>query len=251
MRILIIEDEALAAEGLLAQIQRLRPQVRLLAHLQSVAASVSWLEHHDERPDLAFLDIQLGDGLSFDIHAQRPLDFPIIFTTAYDQYALRAFEWHSVDYLLKPIEPNRLERALQKWEQQQAPNLQPGLWAELASMMRQRPAYKDRFLIRKNDSLLPIAVSDIVRFSSAHKVTWCHLNNGRKHALNYSLEQLEQMLDPQQFFRLNRSHIVHIDGVSELILLSSTRVKARLQPGAEEILISRDKIAALKKWLGK
>lgn len=251
MHILIVEDEQLAAEGLLAQIQRLRPNAQLLAHLTSVVDAVAWLSAQAQRPDLAFLDIQLGDGLSFDIHEQVPLDFPIIFTTAYDQYALRAFEWHSVDYLLKPVEPERLERALQKWERQTQPALQPGLWTELAGMLRQQPSYKDRFLVKAGDRLIPLPVSAIRYFFSQHKITWARLNTGKKHALNYPLDKLEEMLDPQQFFRINRSYLVHLDSISELVVLSSNRVKTKLVPGNEAQVVSRDKIASLKRWLNR
>lgn len=251
MHILIVEDEQLAAEGLLAQIQRLRPTAQLLAHVTSVADAVDWLSTHAQKPDLAFLDIQLGDGLSFDIHEQVPLDFPIIFTTAYDQYALRAFEWHSVDYLLKPVEPERLEKALQKWEQQMQPSIQPGLWSELAGMLRQQPSYKDRFLVKAGDRLIPLPVSEIRYFFSQHKITWAMLTTGKKHALNYPLDKLEDMLDPHQFFRINRSYLVHVDSISELIVLSSNRVKTQLLPGKDPQLVSRDKIADLKRWLNR
>ncbi len=252
MKVVLIEDEKLAAQGLWSQISRLRPQAECLAVLPSVAEAVDWLQSAGDSPDLGFFDIQLGDGLSFDIGEQVDLSFPIIFTTAYDQYALRAFEWHSIDYLLKPVEPERLAKAIEKWEAQRASTPDPGLWQELAGMLRQKPTFKDRFLVRKADTLLPVSLDQVAYFYSEHKVTWMVLRDaGHKHAVNYTLEQLEQMLDPRMFFRLNRSCLSSLAAVRSLTVYSGSRLKADLHPHERTEVISRDRVAGIKEWLGQ
>jgi len=252
MKVVLIEDEQLAAQGLWEQIRRLRPQAECMAVLPSVTEAVHWLQSTAVFPDLGFFDIQLGDGLSFDIGEQIDVSFPIIFTTAYDQYALRAFEWHSIDYLLKPVEPERLAKAIEKWETQRSITPDPGLWQELAGMLRQKPNYKDRFLVRKGDSLLPVALDQVAYFFSEHKVTWMVLREaGHKHAVNYTLEQLEQMLEPRLFFRLNRSCLSSLGAVRSLTVYSGSRLKAELQPHDRIEVISRDRVAGIKDWLGQ
>lgn len=252
MNVVLIEDEKLAAQGLWEQIQRLRPRAKCLAVLPSVSDAVDWFRSANQLPDLGFFDIQLGDGLSFDIGEQVELSFPIVFTTAYDQYALRAFEWHSIDYLLKPVEPRRLAKAIEKWEVQRAATPDQGLWQELAGMLRQKPTYKDRFLVRKGDSLLPVALDQVAYFYSEHKVTWMVLRvAGHKHAVNYTLEQLEQMLDPSLFFRLNRSCFSSLGAVRSLTVYSGSRLKAILQPHDRTEVVSRDRVADIKEWLGQ
>jgi len=252
MKVILIEDERLAAQGLWEQIKRLRPDTTLLCTLPSVAEAVEWFNSTPESPDLGFFDIQLGDGLSFDIGKQVDISFPIIFTTAYDQYALRAFEWHSIDYLLKPVEPERLAKAIEKWEAQRSTSPDPGLWQELAGMLRQKPSYKDRFLVRKGDSLLPVALDQVAYFYSEHKVTWMVLREmGHKHSVSYTLEQLEQMLDPRLFFRLNRSCLSSLGAVHSLTVYSGSRLKAELHPNERTEVVSRDRVSGIKEWLGQ
>jgi DNA-binding LytR/AlgR family response regulator len=250
MRVLILEDEELAAERLQEQLRQLEPEAAVLAVLDSVEEAVGFLQ---QKPsiDLAFFDIQLADGASFQVFERTEVPCPVIFTTAYDQYALRAFKVNSIDYLLKPIATEDLEKALQQYEQlrqsfgQQQQVLQQ---VEQAMNMLQR-RYKQRFIVRSAHQFLSVKAEDVLYFFSEHKTTWLRHREGRKHALDYSLEQLEEMLDPSSFFRVNRQYIVHIEGVKQATVYSNARLKLTLGDG-EEALVSRDRVGRFKSWLG-
>ncbi|MBK6930008.1 MAG: response regulator transcription factor [Saprospirales bacterium] len=252
MNVLILEDEDLAAWALISKLQRLDPTIEVLATLDSVRSAVEWCRSHPA-PDLAFFDIQLADGLSFEIFEQVKVPCPIIFTTAYDAYALRAFRVNSVDYLLKPVDQDDLARAFSKLRQLQQP---AALDAEAVRRILQTlktPEYKTRFMVKIGDHLTAIVDTDIDFFFGENKIVWLRHQNGRKYPVDYTLDQLEEMLHPQQFFRLNRQYIAAIGAIKDVVSYSNSRLKVTLRDplGSEDILISREKVEAFKQWLGK
>lgn len=258
MKVLIVEDEELAAEGLLQNLRRIEPKVEILAVLDSVREAVNWFSENS-MPELAFFDIQLADGLSFSIFEECNITCPIIFTTAYDEYALRAFKVNSIDYLLKPFEVEDLRKALEKWRLLSGSTaLQPDaeimrlLMQQMSSQIRQ-PSYKTRFMVKTGDHLHSINSSEIDYLYSENKIVWLRQQNGRKYLIDYTLEQLEEMLDPQDFYRINRKYIVSIGAIKSVAAYTNSRLKVLLKepPDKEEVLISREKVEAFKGWLGK
>ncbi|MEL7425140.1 MAG: LytTR family DNA-binding domain-containing protein [Bacteroidota bacterium] len=254
MKILIVEDEPLAADRLEALLRTKLPEMQLLDVIDTVEDTVEFLQQ-GALPDLAFFDIQLADGLSFSVFDQVPADFPVVFTTAFDQYALRAFEVNSIDYLLKPIKADHLDRALNKFQQrhstgQEQPLLTPGVLQSALSMLR-GPSYKERFVVKSGANLLTVSVEDILYFWSQDKMTWIRLGDGRKHVVDYTLEQLDSMIDPQHYFRVNRKYCVRLDAIQKATVYSNSRLKLHLPhlEKGEEVVVSREKVQPFKTWL--
>lgn len=252
MRIVIIEDEDLAAWGLISKLQRIDPAIEVVATLDTVAAAVDWFKRN-AAPDLAFFDIQLADGLSFEIFEQVKVPCPIIFTTAYDAYALRAFQVNSVDYILKPVDQDDLARAFSKLRQLRSPAaLDPATIQQMLQALQPR-SFKTRFMVKVGDHLTAITAEDIDFFFGENKIVWLRHRNGRKYPVEYTLEQLEELLDPQHFFRLNRQYIAAIGAINDVVSFSNSRLKVVLKEPLSEgpILVSREKVEALKIWMGK
>ena len=254
MRVLIVEDEPLAADRLETLLRRKLPDMELLDILDTVEDTVAFLQN-GQLPDLAFFDIQLADGLSFSVFDQVPADFPVVFTTAFDQYALRAFEVNSIDYLLKPVTDDHLDRALNKFRQRHStgesqPLLTPAVLQSALAML-QGPSYKERFVVKSGANLLTVAVEDILYFWSQDKMTWIRIKDGRKHVVEYTLEQLDSMLDPKKYFRVNRKYCVRLDAIHKATVYSNSRLKLHLPhlDKAEEVVVSREKVQAFKSWL--
>lgn len=249
MEILIIEDEKPAARLLKRRIEKLGYQIHEMLH--SVEESVAWLKANPH-PDLIFLDIQLSDGLSFDIFNQVKLSSSIIFTTAYDEYVLKAFKLNSVDYLLKPVDEEELKFAIDKFEKQfqQAPssfNLN-----ELKSLFssQQTENYKERFSIKIGTSIKIIETENIECFFSENKATYIHTKDNRNYVIDFSLEKVENQLDPKKFFRINRGQIIHIDSIKEITMYSNSRLKIVLNTYNElDMIVSREKVTDFKNWL--
>ncbi len=250
MRILIVEDEPPAAKRLMQLLQTFRPGYDICAQLDSVQATLSWMQAN-EAPDLAFFDIQLADGLSFDILKKSAFEAPVIFTTAYDQYTLRAFKHNSVDYLLKPIDDEELEQALDKFERLfgQAQPLQQEVIQSLMESLTS-PSYKSRFIIKVGQQLSYIAADDICYFYSEDGIVFAQVSRNKRHAVDYTLDALMPQLDPQSFFRLNRKVIAHINAVDSAAPYFNGRWLIRLQPPVDfEVAVSRDRAAEFKQWL--
>jgi DNA-binding LytR/AlgR family response regulator len=249
MKVLILEDEELAAERLQQQLQQLRPTIQVVARIDSVEEAVAFLEKQPQI-DLGFFDIQLADGSSFQVFQQVLFSFPVIFTTAYDQYTLQAFKVNSIDYLLKPINDEELEAALQQYDQLHANfSSQKEALARVEQAIHQlQRDYKRRFVVKTGSHFLSIRIEHILHFFSENKITWLRHQNGKKYELDHTLEQLEQMLDPTLFFRVNRQSIVHIDSVLKATVYSSARLKLQLVDQTE-VLVSRDRVATFRKWL--
>lgn len=250
MRVVIFEDEKLASERLIELIQEIKPEAEILTSLKSVEAALMWLETHEE-PDLIVSDIQLLDGSSFEIFQERQPACPVIFTTAYNEYAIKAFEVNSVDYLLKPIKKEKLTKALEKFEQRTKANHSGVNVEEIKkALAASNPNYKSRFLVKIGQRIKAVAVEQIAYFFSQDKLSYLVTFEGKKLPLDQTLEELEGLVDPQNYFRVNRKFIVHFDAVSDIHPYFKGRVKLSLEPEAEdEIVISSEKTPLFKKWL--
>ncbi len=249
MKIIIVEDEPAAVRQLKRLIQRIEPTAEIIADFDSIEIAVEWLKNHSS-PDVAFFDIQLSDGLSFEIFEQVTLTCPIIFTTAFDEYALQAFKVNSIDYLLKPLKKEELASALNKFKSTN--NTAPDLLA-LAQMMRQQlqptSSYKSRFLIKKAQQYLSIDTKDIAYIYSEDKITFLQTADQR-HAINYSLDELEQSLSPVLFFRLNRKIIAAYPAIKKIHTYFNGKLLVELHPSTKnQAIVSRDKATPFKTWL--
>ncbi len=249
MKILIIEDESPAARRLIKLIQELEPHAEILGPLDSVESCLKWLESNPT-PDLLLMDIQLSDGLSFEIFEHHQIPAPIIFTTAYDEYALRAFQVNSIDYLLKPIDPEALAKSLKKLDQIRSSQQQPE-WQRIVEDLKPKQ-YKSRFLFKKGDGYIPVPASDIHFFHAREKMVMAQVSDGKQFLVDKTLDQLESELNPEHFYRANRSFIIAQQAVTELRNSFNGKLKLSLvkQPADTEISISRDKAADFKQWLG-
>ena len=252
MNILIIEDERPNAERLKRLIQGIKPQANILSVLESVSESVEWLESH-ERPDLIMMDIKLSDGLSFEIFDKTQLvDIPIIFTTAYDEYAIKAFKQYSIDYLLKPVDKDELAMAFEKYDQldimvNKATN--PSI-EKLLDEFRPKN-YRTRFLLSYRDGFKTVMVGDILYFYSEQKITKARLADGTDEIIPHTMDELEQQLDPKLFFRANRQFIICINAVEHVYNYFNNKLKVAMRKNTDvEIIVSRDKAPLLKNWMG-
>lgn len=248
MRVLIVEDEQIAFEKLKMLICLVKPDAEIVAHARSVAEGITILQK-EPKIDLAFFDIQLEDGLSFTILEQVKKPFPIIFTTAYDDYAIRAFDHHSIAYLLKPIQKSNLEKALNKFTSIQMP---PDYVAmlQLAIQDARRPNYKERFTVKIGDKIRLFETVDIACFFSRDKGSFLATKEGKHYWVEYPLERLENLIDPKHFFRVNRKHIVSIHSIENVLRYTNSRQKIVLNtPFDEEIIVAREKVKDFKTWL--
>ena len=249
MRILIIEDEPLVARDLRGLIQKLETGAEVLGPLSSVAASRRWFADHPV-PNLILSDIQLSDGISFDIFEDQPLRCPIIFTTAYDAYAIRAFKLNSIDYLLKPIDVLELETALKKYK---SLTVESTVGDQLKMMLGQwggpQKKYKERFLTLHRNTLVPILTGQIGFFHKEELIYLHTIQNEKLISEHSTLDEIESLLDPGQFFRVNRQYLIHIQTVGG-IKTTQKGLSVQLKPPfIIELEISREKAAAFKKWM--
>ncbi|QNH63467.1 LytR/AlgR family response regulator transcription factor [Hymenobacter sediminicola] len=257
LRALIIEDEPLAANRLAGLLKKQPQPVEVVGMAESVVEAEALLRALQPAPDVLFLDIHLADGLSFELFERLEIRSPVIFTTAYDKYALRAFKVNSVDYLLKPIAPEELTAALAKLQRQReaaAPQFDAALLARVLQQAQPAKEYKSRFVVRVGEHLKAIPVEQIAYFASLEKVTLLHTREGRRFVVDYTLEQLEQMLDPTEFFRLNRAYLAHAEAIHDIIHYTNSRLQTVLKPTAPDndtVLVSREKVAAFKAWLDR
>jgi len=248
MKTLLIEDEIPAARRLSKMVMAARPAANILDTLDSVEGSVRWLRTFPS-PDLIFMDIQIADGLSFDIFKQVEITAPVVFTTAFDQYAVQAFKVSAVDYLLKPIDPKDLESALQKFENQRF-KYKP-LDIEALSRLIKKESYKDRFLVKTGQQLTFLSTSDIAYFRSSDGLTQAHTISGKKFFVENTLEELETLLDPREFFRISRGLTVRLNAIQKIHPHLNGRLKLELLPASpEEVFVSRERAGDFKSWLG-
>ena len=248
MNCLIIEDETVAAERLTGLIKKYDPSVNIMEIVQSVKNAVHWLNTH-QAPDLIFMDIQLSDGLSFEIFEQTLVKTPVIFTTAYDEYALKAFKVNSIDYLLKPVDLNELKCAIDKFKENNSPKEIPAQVFD-SIMYSLTKKFKDKFVLKVGAHIKVFTTDDIQCFYSMEKYTFLQNNAGRDFAVSYSLDQLEDLLDPSRFFRINRKFIVSSSAISDIISFSSSRLQVKLNSNkSNDLIVSRDKVQDFKDWL--
>jgi DNA-binding LytR/AlgR family response regulator len=251
MNIIIIEDEKPAARLLQRKVEKLGLQINTLLH--SVEEAIHWF-NNNEHPDLIFLDIQLSDGLSFEIFEAVSIKSAVIFTTAYDEYALRAFKLNSIDYLLKPIDEDDLETAINKFKARTSNAANLALDFELIKKMLVNPVdrnYKKRFTIKVGQQLKMIPIEEIECFYSENKGTYLHTLDNRNYLLDLTLEQLENELDPTDFFRVSRKFIVPLKTIKEIQLHSNSRLKVILPSyNEDEVVVARERVNEFKEWLG-
>lgn len=245
MNIVIIEDEHLAYERMAKLVKEIVPVSKIAAHHDTVASAHSWFTQNPV-PDLVLLDVQLSDGTAFDLLKLVSIKCPVIFTTAYDQYAMDAFAATSIDYLLKPIKKTDLEVALQKLQK----------FKEIFNVTTEQPAktgpaeYKKRFVIRFGEHLKSLAVEEIAYCYSENKSTYARAFDGRVYPLDNNLDTLEEMLNPEDFFRVNRQYIITLKSISEMKTYSKARVIVKLNPAVKEApVVSSERAADFKKWL--
>ena len=250
MRILIIEDEMPAANRMIRMLQKLFPAGEFLERLDTVSRAVRWFGENSP-PDLIFCDIQLADGISFEIFEKVKVTAPVIFTTAFDQYAIKAFQVNAIDYLLKPINPAELEKAVDKFKSRQ---LKPALDIDVLRGLLQleKKAFKSRFLVRFGEKIQSIAMEEVAFFFSEERVTFLQTKEGKKYVLDATLEQVESQIDPEVFFRINRKYLCRVDAVDEVLTYSNSRLKVKLKNCPDhDILISREKVGDFKDWLDR
>jgi len=250
MKVVIIEDEYLAAEKLVQLLQRTEQQIEVLAILESVEDAVNWFVANPS-PDLVFMDIQLDDGISFEIFDAVKINAPVIFTTAYDEYAIRAFKVNSVDYLLKPIEKEALNIAIKKFKKLyfEGMNLEDKVSKAIEQISKR---YKSRFFIKIGNRFQSIQIKDICCFFVEERNTFLKSVKGKTFDLDYSLDQLHKMVDPAQFFRVNRNFLVNINCISDIISYSANRLKLKLEDNkVEGVIVSRDKVSEFKRWMDR
>ncbi|MGM0619523.1 MAG: LytR/AlgR family response regulator transcription factor [Bacteroidota bacterium] len=249
MKIVIIEDERLAAEKLESLLMQVNAETEVAAKLESVEESVNWLASNPS-PDLVFMDIQLDDGISFEIFDAVKVEAPVIFTTAFDQYAIRAFKVNSVDYLLKPIDRNALENALEKYQRIFRP---AGIEEKLSKVFQQlSKPWKTRFFVKIGVHFQSVPVEEICCFFVEERCSFLKTQNGKNYAIDYSLEQLQKRVDPELFFRINRNFMVNINCIAEIISYSTNRLKLKLKNFDNEgLIVSRDKVPEFKLWLDR
>ena len=249
MKVLILEDENMAAKRLTGLLEKLDPTIEVLDVLDSVKTGVKWLSTN--KADLLFFDIQLADGLSFEIFEQVEVKTPIIFTTAFDEYAIKAFKLNSVDYLLKPIDPKELENALDQFKAQHTENsskFNMAMIEQAMNMMTKK--FKERFVVKTGEYIHTINVAETAYFFSQDKATFLQSRDKNRYIIDYTLEQVEQLVDPNQFFRINRKYLVSLEAVKDIITYSNSRLRLILhQTNDMDVIVSREKVQDFKKWL--
>jgi two-component system, LytTR family, response regulator len=251
MQVLLVEDEAPAVRQMVALLGQVRPQWSIITDLDSVAAAVTWLINN-QHPDLILMDIQLADGLSFSIFDQVQIRSEVVFCTAFDQYAVEAFKRHAVHYLLKPVELTDLEDACTRLEQKQSqsPRYQQDVLANMIAQFR-TPRYKDRFLLKSGSQLTMLETRQIAWFRASGGLTEAHLQSGKRHIIDHTLDELEHLLDPAQFFRASRQYFVSLTCLNKIHPHLNGRLKLELNPASsEEVFVSRERVSDFKTWLG-
>lgn len=250
LKVLIIEDEKPAREHLERQLNRAAPDAIILAHLTTISEAVNWLKN--ESADLIFMDIHLADGSSFTIFEQVNVNTPVIFTTAYDAYALKAFKVNSIDYLLKPIGEEELKVSLEKYRirhQQHASFSMEWLKRTLALEPKH---FQERFMVHRGEKLLSVPSEQIAYFEGEDRYVYLVKKDGSRFIVDYRLADLEDVLNPNHFFRLNRSFITHINAIQSMVNMSKSRIKIELNPVAKrEIIVSSENSQEFKQWLNQ
>jgi len=252
MKVLIIEDEPQAVERLAILVKGLQPDVQICATLDSVKRSVDWILKNPA-VDLIFMDIQLADGLSFEIFDKVEVKVPVIFTTAYNEYALKAFKVNSIDYILKPVDKGELEAAFRKYQtltrQPPSDKMMESIGYAIQMLAKK---YKERFVIKVGEHLKSVEVSEILFFFSLEKTTFAQTKDGRKHILDFTLDQLDGLLDPARYFRINRKYVISTDSIQDMISYTNSRLKLILKTSDDaDVIVARERVQEFKEWLDR
>jgi two-component system response regulator LytT len=256
IKVLIIEDEIPAQRLLKETLQEIDVKTEVIGCLNSIKSSVEWFQNNPH-PDIVLLDIQLSDGLSFEIFKQVNIESSIIFTTAYDEYAIQAFKVNSIDYLLKPVEKDELQTAFEKYYQYNTQFIQEKNssinFSELAALIKnEKSEYRKRFLIQSNESFFHLPVEEIALFYSMQGITFAVTFEKREYPINFSLEGLKEQLNPDIFFKINRQFIVNIEAIKRVHSYFNGKLKLEIEPlHTEDIIVGKDKASAFKRWLDK
>ena len=248
MKVVIIEDEIPASNKLIRLLEEVNSNIEIMAVLRSVEEAVNWFTNH-AKPELIFMDIQLEDGFCFEIFENYRLQIPVIFTTAYDKYTLKAFKVNSVDYLLKPIDINELRTAVNKFcELHQKP-----VYNQFESIIKcLKPDKKERFLVKVGEHYKSIQTSQISCFYIKERYVFIRTNEGRSYAIDYSLDQVTMLIDNELFFRINRNTMININAIDDIVAYSSNRLKVRMKNYDEaDIIVSRERVNDFKKWMDR
>jgi two-component system, LytTR family, response regulator LytT len=259
MNILIVEDEDLAIDKLKATVMEVEEKAVIAGITHSIQSTVRWLETNPQ-PDIVLMDIELTDGLSFEIFNRTEVNCPVIFTTSYDAYAIRAFKVNSIDYLLKPVEKEDLKLALEKFHKyaDRNPNIvlpaldMKSLVNDLKEQLKHNN-YRDRFLVKQGQRLISLEINQLAYMVAEGRVSYIITWDKHKYIVDYTLEELETQLDPRLFFRANRSSIIHVKSIDEIHAYFNGKLKLQIHPQTQysDIIISRERAASFKEWVGK
>ncbi|MEJ7676563.1 MAG: LytTR family DNA-binding domain-containing protein [Segetibacter sp.] len=248
--VLIIEDEEAASQRLQKLVTEALPKANVLPPVPSIRSAIDWFSNN-AAPDLIFLDVHLADGQSFEIFKKVKVTSPVIFTTAYDQYALEAFKVNSIDYLLKPIKKEELKRAVNKFLNFSVPGQADIDFQKLLSSLQLQPLnYKQRFVVRYGEHIKTIETFDSAYFYTENKANFLVTKDNKRFAIDHNLDQLEELLDPKKFFRINRQFIIGFHAITEMFTYSKSRVLIKLNPPSKlDTIVSSERSASFKSWL--
>ncbi|MCB0687658.1 MAG: response regulator transcription factor [Saprospiraceae bacterium] len=248
MNVIIVEDEPTAVKNLVEILHEVSPDIKVLATLATVRDAIPWIKSHAS-PDIAFFDIQLADDLSFQIFKECSVDFPVVFTTAYDNYLLEAFEYHSVHYLLKPLKKDRVENAISKIQELKQIYTHQAVLA-LIQQEGERKLLKKRILVRKGNEYLPLAIDQIAYFLTEHGLTFAQTFDQNTYMIDQNLSELESQIDKTIFFRVNRQFLVNLDAIQKFRSIEQSKIHLDLKPGfRQEIIISKQNAIAFRQWI--
>lgn len=251
MKILIVENEKPAAEKLARILNQIEPSISIIGTTESVEATLNWFQSNS-MPDLIFMDIQLDDGLCFELFELMNLQIPVIFTTAYNEYMLNAFKVNSVDYLLKPIADIELQQAIEKFK---SIHYQKAISSDvLAQLFKEKTGYKNRFLIKVGEHYKSILTNEISCFYIIERATFIRTHSAKEYAVDFSLDSISKLLNPQQFFRINRNCVINIDSIQDILSYSSSRLKLKLNDSKtieNDLIVSKERVSSFKKWIDR
>jgi two-component system response regulator LytT len=259
MRILIVEDEDLAVKKLKKTLQVVDEEATVVGEADSIKSTVSWLENNPS-PDLILMDVELADGQSFEIFNHIKVKSPVIFITSYDEYALKAFKVNSVDYLLKPVQKEDLEAAINKFKEMKklySEEAEAKSDVDLELLMKklqnlQSKEYRKRFLVKHGQKLVSVEVGEIAYFFSDGRLNFFKTTDNRKFVVDYTMDELNDMLNPDEYFRISRSFFISVNSVDQIHDYFGNRLLLQLKPDTEkEVIVSREKVSDFKNWLGK
>ena len=258
MKIFIVEDEELAVKKLQKTLFAVNPDIKIAGTADSIASSVEWLQNNPQ-PDLILMDIELADGQSFEIFNLFKVKSPVIFTTSYDEYALKAFKVNSIDYLLKPIQKEDMEAALKKfmdlkkvYNSSDEPGMQVNSLIKELQNTLQNKEYRKRFLVKHLQKLISVDIENIAYFYSDNRINFFKTFDDKKYVIDYTMDEIETMIDPREYFRINRAFLVSIKGIDQIHDYFGNRLKLYLKPDIDkEALVSREKVTEFKEWMGK